>query len=290
MYLPEGLRPVPLPEPEALARFAGRREIFQAMCVKCDEHHNLLVDLGPVQGLIPRVETAMGVPQGTAREIAILSRVGKPVCFRVMGRSPGGTLLLTRRGPQEEAMAWFLENLQPGQILPAVVQNPAAFGAFCDIGCGVTALMGIARCSVSRITHCKERFSPGQPIYAAVLSVENGRISLTHRELLGTWAENAENFRPGQTVPGIVRSVLPYGVFVELTPNLSGLAEPDETLAPGQGVSVYIRSIVPEKQKIKLTILDRLEPPRPQPLRYYRTAGRLVRWAYAPGSAAVTVF
>ena len=108
MYLPEGLRPVPLPEPEALARFAGRREIFQAMCVKCDEHHNLLVDLGPVQGLIPRVETAMGVPQGTAREIAILSRVGKPVCFRVMGRSPGGTLLLTRRGPQEEAMAWFL--------------------------------------------------------------------------------------------------------------------------------------------------------------------------------------
>ena len=48
--------------------------------------------------------------------------------------------------------------------------------------------------------------------------------------------------------------------MTSLTPNLSGLAEPEDGLEPGQLVSVYIRSILPEKQKIKLTVLEQLDP------------------------------
>lgn len=291
-YQPEGLRNQPIPAPDVLHLAGGSREIFQAMCIKCDEFHNLVVDLGSVRGLIPRQEAALGVAEGQAREIAILSRVGKPLCFQVLGFSADGTALLSRRAAQAEARAYLLRTLRPGQILPAVVQNVTPFGAFCDIGCGVTALMSIERCSVSRITHCSQRFSPGQKIYAAILSVDPalGRIQLTGRELLGTWEENVAQFRPGQAVPGIVRGVKPYGIFVELTPNLSGLAEPGGGWQMGQGVSVYLRSILPERQKIKLTILEGLPAVPAQPLRYYRTAGRLERWEYAPGSAVVTVF
>ena len=118
------------------------------MCIKCDEFHNLVVDLGSLRGLIPREETALGIADG-AREIAILSRVGKPVCFQVLGFTSDGTVLLSRRAAQAEALDYFLEHLRPGDILPSVVQNPASFGTFCDIGCGVTALMSIERCSVS---------------------------------------------------------------------------------------------------------------------------------------------
>lgn len=290
-YAPEGLYPLTPIRADALRRAAGMRKIFYAMCVKCDEYHNLLVDLGQIRGLIPREEAAMGILEGSVREIAILSRVGKPVCFQVLGFTSDGTALLSRRSAQEEARMALLERLRPGDILPAVVQSMASFGVFCDVGCGVTALMSIERCSISRINHCRQRFSPGQRIYAAVLSTEGGRISLTHRELLGTWAENAAQFRPGQTVTGVVRGTKPYGVFIELTPNLSGLAEPTQDLEPGQAVSVYIRSICPEKQKIKLTVLEKLpqEPDRTPP-RYYRTTGSMDRWEYAPGSAAVTVF
>ena len=150
-YRPEGLQNQPIPTPEVLRRAGGSREIFQAMCIKCDEFHNLVVDLGCLRGLIPREETALGIADGSAREIAILSRVGKPVCFQVLGFTSDGTVLLTRRGAQAEALDYFFTHLQPGDILPAVVQNPASFGTFCDIGCGVTALMSIERCSVSRI-------------------------------------------------------------------------------------------------------------------------------------------
>ena len=109
------------------------------------------------------------------------------------------------------------------------------------------------------------------------------RIYLTHRELLGTWAENAARFQPGMTVPGVVRGVKDYGIFVELTPNLSGLAERREGLAEGQRLSVYIKSILPQRMKLKLLVIDTLPPLEgPPPLEYFLTRGRLEHWKYAP--------
>ena len=103
------------------------------------------------------------------------------------------------------------------------------FGAFVDIGCGVVSLLSIDCISVSRISHPRDRFYVGMHIRAAVRSIERSdegemrRIYVTHRELLGTWEENAVDFSVGQTVAGTVRSVEDYGVFVELTPNLRDL-------------------------------------------------------------------
>ena len=97
----------------------------------------------------------------------------------------------------------------------------------------------------------------GESIYAVVKAVEpEGRVQLSHKELLGTWAQNAELYLPGETVAGIIRSVEDYGVFVELTPNLAGLAEPCEGVRAGQHAGVYIKSILPEKMKIKLIVID----------------------------------
>ena len=139
--------------------------------------------------------------------------------------------------------------------------------------------------SVSRIPHPDQRFRPGQKILAAVKSVERQRrrFTMTHRELLGTWMENASRFRTGETVRGVVRSVKDYGSFVELAPNLSGLADSREGLRVGDGVSVFIKSIRPERMKIKLQVIETLPPPRePEPPRYQITDGVLERWVYSP--------
>lgn len=112
------------------------------------------------------------------------------------------------------------------------------FGAFAD-----TAAVLFPYClsmpSVSRIDHPKERFTVGRDIRAVVRMKDENRITLSHRELLGTWTENAERFRVGETVAGIVRSVESYGIFVELTPNLAGLAELKENVHAGQQASVF---------------------------------------------------
>ena len=291
-YRPEGQYALP-PGPEALHRAVGSGEIFQAMCVKCDEFHNLHVDLGSIRGLIPREEVAIGISESRAKEFSILSRVGKPVSFHVVAFKQDDTVILSRRTAQLEARSYFLSALRPGDVIPAVVQNPIEFGVFCDIGCGFLSLMRIDRCCVSRLQTTAERFSPGQNIYAAVLSVDDasGQINLTGRELLGSWEENAARFRPGQTVTGIVRSIMPYGIFIELAPNLSGLSEPDARVSIGDTVSVHIRSIQENTHKVKLNILQVLPPLNIHPkVDYFITSGHLEHWEYYPGSTTVTYF
>ena len=262
-------------------------EILEGKAFRCSENHDLLVKLpcGTV-GAIPYSECVYGAVRESAREISAISRVGKYVCFKVAGFD-GKRPLLSRRAAQEEAQEYCVSRLDPGDIIDAVVTHLEPFGAFCDIGCGIISLLPIDAMSVSRIAHPRDRFYTGQRIKAVVRSGcdDEGRISLTHKELLGTWEENASAFAPGQAVTGIVRSVEKYGVFVELTPNLAGLAEYTEGVEPGDAVSVYIKSVIPQKMKVKLVIIDKAEreiPDREYDYRY--TDGTLCRWKYSPES------
>lgn len=266
LYLPEGLRP---PVPLALDHLREALEtgdILEAPVQRCGVDHTLLLNLGGVQGRIPREEAVAPWISGADRDIAVLSRVGKPTCFTVTALESDGkgapVALLSRRAAQERAMAYFLERLEPGAVLTGRVTRLESFGAFVDVGCGIVAMLPIEHISVSRISHPRERFQEGQKILTAVWSLdrEARRITLTHRELLGTWMDNASRFRPGETVRGVVRTVKDYGSFIELAPNLSGLADAKERLSPGDGVSVYIKSIRPERMKIKLQVIEKLPP------------------------------
>ena len=177
----------------------------------------------------------------------------------------------------------YLDQLENGSVIPCTVTHIENFGAFCDVGCGISALLPIDCLSVSRIASPADRVTVGQQLLCAIKNRdEQDRIVLTLRELLGTWSENAACFAAGETVVGIVRSVEDYGVFIEIAPNLAGLAEPDTALHPGQTVSVYIKSILPDKMKIKLVVVNknlnqkmRFEP------HYFVTRGRLDRWIYS---------
>lgn len=272
---------------EGLEQAMNAGIVLEGQALLCDEHHDLIVRFGPFTGRIPREEAALGIAEGTTRDIAILSRVGKPVCFTIEGlEGQDGALVprLSRRRAQEQALAHIMENWVPGQVVPATVTHLEPFGAFVDIGCGVPSMIGVERLSVSRIPHTGVRLAPGQDILAAVLEVDRalGRVVLTHRELLGTWEENAAGFTVGETVVGIVRSVEEYGTFVEIAPNLAGLAETCPDLHPGQAVSVYIKNILPDKMKIKLVIVNHsLGQSHRFDLRYFITEGHIDHWLYS---------
>lgn len=282
LYPPEGTSQL-VPSREDLLAAAADGSILQATATRCDASHNLHVTVDGVDCIIPREECALGIDSGQTREIAILSRVGKPVCFKVL-QFQGSQAILSRRAAQQEALHMLLDTLTPGDIIPAKITHMEPFGAFVDIGCGVVSFIGIENISVSRISHPKERFSCGQLIRAAVLSVDHSleRVTLTHRELLGTWEENAAEFTVGETVCGIVRSTEEYGVFVELTANLSGLAEHRFPVSPGQTVSCYIKSIIPERMKIKLNLIDLLGDMPSPPLQYRISGDHIDRWQYSP--------
>ena len=288
LYPPEGLRP-PVPFTlEHLREAVETGAILEAPVQRCGVDHTLHLNLSGVQGRIPREEAVAPWISGADRDIAVLSRVGKPTCFTVTAleadEKGAPVALLSRRAAQETAMTHFMERLEPGTILTGRVTRLESFGAFVDVGCGIVAMLPTEHISVSRISHPRERFQEGQKILTAVWAVdrESRRITLTHRELLGTWMENASRFRPGETVKGVVRTVKEYGSFIELAPNLSGLADAKERLSPGDSVSVYIKSIRPERMKVKLQVIEKLPPAPPEPIRYQITDGKLDRWVYSP--------
>ena len=108
---------------------------------------------------------------------------------------------------QEDCRREYLSSLVCGDVIDACVTHMEPFGAFCDIGAGISALLPIDSISVSRIPHPNARFSTGQNIRAIVKSCDElGRITLSHRELLGTWEENSAAFKAGETVPGPARA------------------------------------------------------------------------------------
>lgn len=297
VYLPEGMNTGAvhaLASPDLVRRFLKEDALLELPCTMCDETGNLRVDLGMGPGLIPREQTALS--ESGARIAALAPRVGQFICCKLTGTDAQGRILLSRKAAQQAAFSQLLRR-RPGEILPAVVTGLTSFGAFCDIGCGLPALIGLEAISVARIRHARDRFSLGQKILAVLTAVDpdTHRICLSHKELLGTWEENAALFSAGQTVTGTVRTVKDYGVFVELTPNLSGLADPSFPVEPGDPVAVSIKSIQPYRRKVKLRLLRKLDaasaPPR-QALSYFQTEGRVDLWQYDPRDpgAPYTIF
>ena len=266
-------------------------KILEGRVSVCDSAHNLIVDLPSMKGIIPRIEGASGIENGSTRDIALISKVNKSVCVKVISinkdKNGTETAVLSRRAVQEECFSKYISALNPGDIIPARVTHLEQFGCFVDIGCGIPSLIPIDSVSVSRISHPSDRFSPGQVISVIVKGMENGRILLSHKELLGTWQENADMFKAGETVSGIVRSIEDYGIFIELAPNLAGLAEPRPDVMIGQHASVYIKAIIPDKMKIKLIIVDTFNADYSKKnLKYFVNSDHISHWIYTPQASA----
>lgn len=297
-YMPEGALISTVKNCEYISSKRGLEEayergvILEAEAILCDHNFNLHVDLGPkIRAIIPHSEVQYVKDDEEIKDIAVLTRVGKPVCFKVKGfeKSASGDeiIMLSRRAAQVECMINYISDLVPGDIIPTKITHLENFGAFVDIGCGITSLLSIDSISVSRIAHPSARLTVGDMIHTVVKSIDaKGRIYVSEKELLGSWNENAALFDEGQTVKGIIRSVESYGVFIELRPNLAGLAEYRDDVRPGQTAAVYIKSIIPEKMKIKLIIIDSQDTDEyPEQLEYFidtDNVSHIDRWQYSP--------
>jgi small subunit ribosomal protein S1 len=293
LYLPEGFLIKTEENKRALSSFENFKEAFkkgtplEARALSCDKEHNLHIDFGFIEGIIPRSECAVGIDEGTTRDIAIIARVNKPVKFIITDiKEINGklTAILSRKILQNRFYQLRLPELNVGDIISASVTHLENFGVFCDIGCGINALLPIDNISVSRIPHPNVRFSVGDEIKVIIKDIdEDNRVTLSHKELLGTWEENAKEFSVGETVSGIIRSVENYGIFIELAPNLAGLAEYTSNVEVGQQASVYIKSIIPEKMKFKLIIVESFEAdyPKPEPI-YFFNDSHIDYFKYSP--------
>lgn len=305
-YKPEGMT-IHTPENRAyLSSLSGLERAMQAGAVleetalMCDPCMDLHFDLCGIRGIMPREECVLCRPGEVLKDIAVITRVGKPVSFRITSidvENGVPVARLSRREAQRECLLRYLDDLIPGDVIRIKITHLESFGAFADVGCGISALLPVDSLSVSRISHPRDRVRPGTFTYAVIKSIDRdtGRLFLTQKELFGTWEENASLFSPGQTVAGTVRSVESYGVFVELMPNLAGLAELrgdilPEDLGIGDTAAVFIKSVIPERMKIKLILIDnqtvRRESDAPKFFVDCENVSHIDRWVYSPSDCS----
>ena len=126
-YLPEGSLIESPQNNAAIGSEAGLREAIltgqrlEARVRVCDGGHNLHVELPCMHGLIPRAEGALGISEGTVRDIALISRVNKPVCFSVLriehDENGEPVAVLSRRLQQEHCHAGYISRLKPGDVI-----------------------------------------------------------------------------------------------------------------------------------------------------------------------------
>lgn len=271
------------PDIGMIERALEHNQILMAKAIKCDENGNLTVSIGNgIYGTIP-FELVAFPHIGRIKYAHASSRVGRTVSFRVKSINPAtGKIELDRRSVQKDALDYIKSTWTPGDVIKGRVIGSASYGIFIDVGYGLSALLPSEYVSTSGDRNPGKNFKYGQEVRVAIHHIENNKILLTLRELLGTWNENIANFHVGETVEGYVRAVKDYGIFVELAPNLCGLAEPFDGLREGDKVSVIIHDILYRVCRLKLYIVGLSEiQGTPPAYIYYDLRDRLDRWVYS---------
>ena len=126
---------------EGLRQALEKQIILEAPVAMSDHNLNLIINFcHGIKGVIPKNEVVFSDKE-PVKDIAVLTRVGKVVCFKVveLNKDSEGNVIaiLSRRAAQRECMEKYISHLMPGDIIPAKVTHLESFGAFLDIGCGL---------------------------------------------------------------------------------------------------------------------------------------------------------
>lgn len=99
------------------------------------------------------------------------------------------------RKQQAEVRAHKISMLVPGSVVEGVVESLMPYGAFINLGDGLSGLVHVSQICEKRIKHPGEILKEGEKVHAKILNTNDGKISLSIRalqeEMTDTEAENA---------------------------------------------------------------------------------------------------
>ncbi|MBD3380243.1 MAG: 30S ribosomal protein S1 [Candidatus Omnitrophica bacterium] len=200
--------------------------------------------------------------------------IGHKLTFAIVKINvPRKNIVLSRKEiveeKRKEEKKEILESLNKGDIVKGIVRNITDFGAFVDIGGGITGLLHITDMSWGRISHPGEVVKIGDELEVKVLDFdkESVKVSLGLKQKEpNPWDTIDEKYPESSTVTGKVVNIMPYGVFVELENGIEGLIHisefswgkkfnhPSEKFNLGDEVQAMVLKTDKENQKLSLGI------------------------------------
>lgn len=224
-----------------------------------------MVDIG-VEAFLPASLAALKSFGNTSQLI------GQTFQFKIVKiNKPRKNIVVSRKDAlqqqKEEDKKKIFDSLQKGAVVGGIVRNITDFGAFVDLGAGITGLLHITDMSWGRVSHPSEVLAIGDNIEVVVLGFdkENMRVSLgLKQKTANPWETVDTKYPVGTKVKGSVVNIVPYGAFVELEKGIEGLLHiselswtkkynnPNELLAIGDRIELQVLDIDKQNKKISL--------------------------------------
>ena len=135
-----------------------------------------------------------------------------------------------------------LQSIHEGDVISGEVVRILPFACFIKLNY-VQAILRLSEVSHTYINKIEDVLTVGDKIEVKVLSIKNGKISVSRKALLPTPFEAYVNeHKVGETIKGKVVSKLPYGILVEVAPNVKGLLHQSEySWNPNDNYQAYVK-------------------------------------------------
>jgi small subunit ribosomal protein S1 len=168
----------------------------------------------------------------TARNTEASEHEGRVYTFRILELKEGGkNVIVSRRALLEEEQREEADALRraivPGSVLTGRVTSVRDYGAFVDLGAGVSGLLHVSEMGWSRVADPTAIVSPGDEVTVKVLRVddEKRKIALGLKQLQADpWSKVEATYAVGRVCSGSVTRLADFGAFVELQPGVEALA------------------------------------------------------------------
>jgi len=125
------------------------------------------------------------------------SFLGKKLAVRIqeVDESQQKLILSAREIAQEahvQKQAESISRLSVGSIVSGKVESLQNYGAFVDIGNGLSGLLHVSEISEKRINHPKAALKVGQEIQVMIIRIQDGKISLSMKAIEAAKEQEAE--------------------------------------------------------------------------------------------------
>lgn len=135
-----------------------------------------------IRGFIPASQLALSYVEATEEWL------GKTVDVRVIDVDEGKKKLVLSakvilKEKEQEEHNHKIAMLVPGSILEGTVENLMPYGAFIDLGDGISGLVHISQISQKRIGKPSEVLKEGQKVKVKVLNTNDNKVSLSMKAL-----------------------------------------------------------------------------------------------------------
>ena len=235
----------------------------------------LLIDMHGIKGFIPLSQLAPihypRVEDGDQDAIfdKLLALIGEEIKVRVINiDEEERRIILSEREALREEREKVLSELEVGKVFDGVVSGVSSYGLFVTIGGTVEWLVHISEITYGHVNNIDKLGKIGDKMKVKVIGLENGKISLSAKQLKeDPWEALPRKYKIGDVFEGEVIRFVPYGVFVRVFDDINWLVHlselsqkavnnPNEVVRIWQKVKVKLIVMDPKTRKIGLSMKD----------------------------------